>query len=220
MVNTLKDTSLIVFDMDGTLLDSVTFNTQNINSALETLGLKFSVDEASVRPHLGCTAEVFYEKVLDEACYPHWEAIRNATKTHIEEVMACYGKAFEGVQTTIETLKSRGIKVVLYSNCSRAYMASGIQCMGIQSSLDYTECVKDNNLPKPQLLKKIKQLFPNEKIVVVGDRSHDLEAAQYNDLPFIAARYGYGGDELYEAPLGIDTIKELLERVGHTEGIK
>lgn len=209
----LKGTSLVIFDVDGTLLDSIVFNTVNINLALERLGFAYRVTEQCVGANLGCTAEDFYQAILDEDTYKNWELIRSEARKQLEEVMLSHGRGFLGVKDTLKKLHEHHIKVILYSNCSRLYMDSAIACTQVEEYLTYTECVKDYGIQKPELIAKILKLYPEEQGIVVGDRIHDLEAANANNLPFVAAYYGYGKEELKVAKMGIHKISELLSLI-------
>ena len=207
----LKGIQLIIFDIDGTLFDSVAFNTNNINRALEVLGYTYRVTADVVRSNLGCTAEDFYQGVLDHETFKDWRRIRQEARAHVGEMIATYGKSFEGVYETFEALAARGMKLVLYSNCSRPYLEAAVECIGIGPFLDYTECVKDNGLTKSELIAKILKRYPGLPAVVVGDRIHDKEAAEANGLPCIAAYYGFGRDEMKDVLHKIEHMEDLLQ---------
>ncbi|MGL5677998.1 MAG: HAD family hydrolase [Cellulosilyticaceae bacterium] len=206
----LKETGLIIFDIDGTLLDSVDFNKANLNGVLEKRGYSYRVTDERIRSYLGCTAEDFYRGVLDEASYGEWESIRAEARSQAGEMMLRHGKAFEGVYETFETLHKKGIKLVLYSNCSRPYLESAVELIGIGPFLSYTECVKDNGLEKPVLLQKIRDKYKEHHAIVVGDRIHDVEAAKINGIPSVGAVYGYGKDEVKDADFKISRMSDLL----------
>lgn len=206
----LQDTRLIIFDIDGTLLDSVRFNVENMNSTLKHFGYTYRVSEECVKGYLGCTAEDYYKGVLDQSCVENWEAIRAYNRAHMAQTMALYGKGFEGVEETFSILYKAGYKLVLYSNCSRAYMEAALDVLGIRAYVDYSECVKDHGLVKPLLLAKILKLYEGYQGVVVGDRIHDVEAAHWNHIPCMAALYGFGQEEeMQEADYRLYHIKEL-----------
>lgn len=205
----LKDVDLLIFDIDGTLLDSVLFNMENMNRTLAHLGYSYRVSQEVVRHYLGCTAEDYYKGVLDESCQEAWEEIRAFNRANMAVAMAKYGRGFEGVQETFKALHKEGYTLVLYSNCSRPYLEAALEVIGIRDFVDYAECVKDNGLEKPKLLKKIINRYPNKKAAVIGDRIHDVEAAHFNHLPCIGAIYGFGKDEMANAEYKIEHINEL-----------
>lgn len=205
----LKDVNVVIFDIDGTLLDSVQFNVENMNRTLTHFGYTYRVSEERVKAYLGCTAEDYYRGVLDECCIEQWEEIRSYNRAHMPEVMAEFGRGFSGVLDTFSKLYKEGYKLVLYSNCSREYLEAALDVIGIRAYVDYAECVKDNGIEKPELINKIMGLYPGCQAVVVGDRIHDLEAARENQLPCVAALYGFGKAEMVEADYKIEHIDEL-----------
>ena len=215
MLNNIK---LVIFDIDGTLLDSVCFNTYNMNRTLEKRGYDYRVTEEIIRNNLGCTAEAFYKAALDKSCYSHWETIRAENRAHVREAMQEYGHAFPGVEETFKTLYKEGITLVLYSNCSRLYLEGALEVLGIEPYLDYTECVKDNGLEKPDLIKKILGLYKGLNALIVGDRIHDMEAAKINGLPYVAALYGFGRHEVERATYKVEAISELIPLLIEKQG--
>ncbi|MDA3730675.1 HAD family hydrolase [Niameybacter massiliensis] len=206
----LDNIKLVIFDIDGTLLDSVCFNTFNMNRTLEKMGYDYRVTEEIIRNNLGGTAEDFYKAVLDESCYSDWEIIRAENRAHIREAMAEYGHVFPGVIETFKTLYEEGFILVLYSNCSRLYLEGALEVTGVKPYVDYTECVKDNGLEKPELIKKILGLYKGLNALIVGDRIHDMEAAKINDIPYVAALYGFGKHEIEHATYKVEAISELI----------
>ncbi|MGL4735856.1 MAG: HAD family hydrolase [Cellulosilyticaceae bacterium] len=202
---------LVIFDIDGTLLDSVLFNVKGLNQTLEAMGFKHRVDEMLVRAYLGCTGEDFYAGVLDSETRVHWEAIRAYNRKYNGELMLRYGRGFKGVKKTIENLKNAGAKIAIYSNCSRVYMDRAIQVVGIGEWVDYHECVKDHGIEKPELVEKIIDHFGGVDAVVVGDRIHDYEAALANEIPCIGVMYGYGCDEMVDCDYHLYRMEELVE---------
>ncbi|MGL4344485.1 MAG: HAD family hydrolase [Cellulosilyticaceae bacterium] len=204
----MKD--LVIFDIDGTLLNSVKFNVKALNYSLEMLGYEHRVSEEVVKQYLGCTGEVFYKGVLSEECELDWERIREYNRAHNGEIMLKYGKAFDGVKETFIALKERGIKIALYSNCSRMYMDRAMQLMGVEEWVDYHECVKDCGIEKPQLIHKILEYFDTKNAVVVGDRIHDYEAAIANGIGCVGVMYGYGKKEMTACRYKLYNMRELM----------
>jgi uridine kinase len=75
---------------------------------------------------------------------------------------------------------------------------------------DYVECIQDNNLTKPALVRKIREKFGGLNAAIVGDRIHDIEAARETDSLSVGVLFGYGGKEPEQADLTINSFDELL----------
>jgi uridine kinase len=75
---------------------------------------------------------------------------------------------------------------------------------------DYVECIEDNNLTKPELVKKIRDRFGGLTAAIVGDRVHDIEAARANDCLSVGVLFGYGGNEPEQADITINKFDDLL----------
>jgi phosphoglycolate phosphatase-like HAD superfamily hydrolase len=82
--------------------------------------------------------------------------------------------------------------------------------LGLREYYDYIECIEDNHLTKPELVKKIRAYFGGAKAAIVGDRVHDIEAAKGNDCLSIGVLFGYGGSEPEQADLTISKFDDLL----------
>ena len=118
---------------------------------------------------------------------------------------------YPGVKETLATLRRRGYKLAQYSNAAPAYFSVVMDSLGLKDYYDYAECIGDNNLNKPELVKKIIARFGGLTVAIVGDRCHDIDAARETGSLSVGARFGYGGAEPEQADLKIDKFEDLLE---------
>jgi uridine kinase len=95
--------------------------------------------------------------------------------------------------------------------------------LDIREYFDYIECIQENGLTKPQLVRKIREKFGGLTAAVVGDRVHDVEAARETNSLSIGVLFGYGGEEPEKADITINRFDELLSifdrRLSIFEGI-
>jgi len=208
---TNDEVKVIIFDFDGTLMQSVKFNYISINKALKELGHNCEAREEDIRGHLGEIAEEFYGNILPKEAAHDWQNIRMTNRKLSGEYILKHAEAFPGVKETLKELKNRGYKVVLYSNCSEAYFVNSIKALELEDIFDYKEYVSQNNIPKIKLVKKISDIFGGAKCAVVGDRIHDVEAARENGFVSVGCLYGYGKEEPKEADVTIENFEELLK---------
>jgi len=115
------------------------------------------------------------------------------------------------VKETLDILRKRGYKLALYSNASVQYFNSSISALNIRDYFDYVECIQENNLTKTELVQKIKNKFGNSEAAVIGDRTHDIEAAKENNALSIGVLYGYGGKEPEQADITVSKFSDLLD---------
>jgi phosphoglycolate phosphatase len=208
-----KNIELLIFDLDGTLFDSEEFNFKVINHTLKSMGIDEIVSKKTISSHLGEPSEIYYSNILPASVKKKYPSIREKNRSYYDKFIMKYGKSFDGVNETLKELKRGGYKLALYSNSSQLYFSTAIKKLKIENYFDYMECTKQNNLSKIELVKKISFKLKTEKCAVVGDRIHDMEAAEKNRFMSIGALYGYGYNELDKADIRIENFKELLEKI-------
>ncbi|MDO8424750.1 MAG: HAD family hydrolase [bacterium] len=203
----LNDIGLLIFDLDGTILQSDKATFKVIKKAFSDMGIENSLEEEDIRRNLGEPTEIFFRNILGPTHASRWKEVMEKYDPLIPE----FAVAFPGAVETLETLKERGYKLALCSNCGSGYFKTVIAKLNIGQYFDYAECNGDNNLSKSEMIRKILNKFPGLKAAVIGDKIHDIEAARDNNAVAIGALYGYGKDEPKEADVTISKFPELLE---------
>lgn len=127
---------------------------------------------------------------------------------------------FDGSREMLDTLKSRGYKMIVLSNCNLAYAQFNEMAFNMKSWFsEYIDCETHGGKSKATILsERIAKESVNEKVsgkyIVIGDRASDREAAQKNEIPFIACRYGYARKgELDGADAYADSVREIPDLV-------
>ena len=203
--------SLLVFDLDGTLLNSERANFEAVKMALADLKWKVRVTRAGVEKIMGESRDNFYRKLLLASLFSKREELRQKVHQYYPRAIAKYGRSFPGVLNTLKALKIRGYKLALYSYAWDGYVDAAVSVLGIGQYLDYVESVQKNGLTKIELVKKIQKHFPGLKTAVIGDSIHDINAARARGAVSIGVRYGYGKKEMEAADIKIDSFTELLD---------
>lgn len=201
-----EDIKLLIFDLDGTLLNSAPAVLKVVNRVCAELELGIKVTESAVKGVLGKPTEQAYKELVGEK-ENAWEEVMDKSDAEIPK----FAKLFPKVKETLAELKKRGYKLVLYSNASPDYFEIVMFRLGIAQYFDYTECNGENTLPKAELVRKIMDRFPNLKAAVVGDRTDDITSAKENTALSIGALYGYSPEEAKQADIKINSVGELLD---------
>jgi phosphoglycolate phosphatase-like HAD superfamily hydrolase len=211
---------VVVFDMDGTLLNSGDFGVTAILRAFEALAGKGrlpGVETPSVqaiRGQIGKPPAEFYRGLLPGHLAERALELHHEATIHENELLrGGVGKLFDGALDVLAELKAAGLRLALVSNCSRPYMDCVSEVFGLDRWLDHRDCVGDNatrERNKPALVGVALRELGGSRGVMVGDRIHDGEAAAANGLWFIGCTYGYGeGQEFEDANATINDIREL-----------
>jgi adenosylhomocysteine nucleosidase len=212
---------VVVFDMDGTLLNSGDFGVIAVTRAFETLiaagrlpGLASPPAAALIRAQIGKPPSVFYRDLLPHELQGVAGELHTQTTIHEREFLANgMGQLFDGALEVLDQLKRAGLKLALVSNCSKPYMDWVVEAFRLDRWLDHRDCVGDKSIPgrnKPALVGAALRALGVSRGFMVGDRFHDADAAKANGLSFIGCTYGYGTrEELGEATAWIGDIREL-----------
>ena len=204
----------ILFDLDGTLLETHRHSCRAAHETLRALHLPDVSDEIVMRL-IGEPAEAFLGAIAPGYSDPAgFEALFDANE---RAALKSVGRLYDGVSELIAALQKRGYRLAICSNGSREYVEAALETTGIRAAFSRLACAGE--FPgKAAAVSHLLREWNCDLAVMVGDRVHDREAAEKNSLPFIAAEYGYGGDELigsiYRArnPLEILQLLEQIEK--------
>ncbi len=210
-----NNVNLIIFDMDGTIIPSLPAVYESIKRAFDKLGwpVKFSPDD--INQFFGITTASargsLYEFITPPYSQLSIDEVRERVRKEHEGTFRDMAQTYPDVKETLSTLRKRGYKLVQYTNASVMYLNIVMSALNIREYFDYIECIQHNNLTKPELVRKIKEKFGGLTAAVVGDRSHDIEAARDTDSLSIGVLFGYGGDEPKQADITINKFDDLLK---------
>lgn len=212
---------LMLFDLDGTLIDSVPDLASAVDSMLTELGLPVA-GRGKVSHWVGNGADMLVRRALaggneSKASAFHDDEIRAARAVFDRAYLDCLHSAtgaFEGVD---EFLKGLDVIKVLITNKPRKFTEPLLKSLGWQSEFRFILCGDDLSEKKPSPLPVLHAcaetgIIP-QRALMIGDSRHDIAAAKAAGVATIAVTYGYnhGEDIRDSAPdLVIDSFSELL----------
>ena len=202
------DVNLIIFDVDGTILPTTKPVMAAINRTFMQAGWPVRFNETDVESFFGTPAGELYRFIAPEG--EPWEGVREMVRREYPAAFREFASAYPGVKETLAALRRRGYRLALYSNASIQYFDMVVDALGIRDYFDYAECIGENDLTKPELVRKIRRRFGGLKAAVVGDRIHDIEAARETGSLSVGVLYGFGGGEPEQADVTIEEFKDLL----------
>jgi phosphoglycolate phosphatase len=186
-----KRYDLLVFDWDGTLVDSAGHIVESIQAACRDLELPVPSDEqARYIIGLGLVdAMAYLLPMLPPAQYPRLaERYRHHYTSGDHRV-----RLFEGAREGIERLHTRGFLLGVATGKSRRGLDRALQDSGLQPFFCASRCA-DEGFPKPHpdMLLRLMEILsvPPERTLMIGDTSHDLEMARGARVPAVAVTYG------------------------------
>ncbi len=183
---------LIIFDMDGTLVNSSITIANAINHVRQNLGLAPMEQTHILRlvnDHTVNPAEVFYETNVFKPIHEKWFT-EYYTNNHENEL-----ELYDGIQELLEELKEKDHKLALATNAYRGSTLESLNHLNIQHYFDAIACYDDveNGKPHPDMLHKLLDELghSNEKSLFIGDGPRDEEASQRAEVPYIMVDWGF-----------------------------
>lgn len=204
-----------LFDLDGTLVDSLDDLTDAVNHMLAAFG-KAPLPPASVRRMVGKGARNLVQRALETESA---EIVKQGIGLFVEfnrAHIADRSRLFPGVRVTLEALAGSGIRMAIVSNKQEALSRLILEALGIGRFFDAV-CGGDTfpeMKPSPlPLLRVMENLGVSQKqAVMVGDSINDIQAGNRAGIATIGCTWGYGGlEEVREADRVINSCAEVAE---------
>lgn len=213
---------LVIFDLDGTLVDSVQDLGVAINTSLERMGLPtHSMDR--FRYFVGDGIRKLCERSVGEERMDRVDELYALFNEYYGSHYAVHTKAYPHVVELLERLQARGVKVAVASNKAEAFVVEIVHELLPTVEFDSVKGQVDSRERKPapdivyDLLDELG--VSAEEALMVGDSNVDVLTAKNSGLKSVGCLWGFRGyDELSEA--GADYIvSDALEVEGIAAGI-
>jgi len=198
----------IIFDMDGTIIDSSSVISGAINHVRSKLGLHTLPKDkilAAVNDMDIHSPSYFYE--VDEFDTHHIEWFQDYyTKHYTYET-----RIYEGIRELLDELK-QSCKLALATNAYRVSAMQIIRHLDLEKCFDLIVCADDvkHSKPNPDMILKVLDEFKisADEALVVGDALKDKEAASRAGVETILVDWGFSNIE--GALKNVKELKELL----------
>ncbi len=182
---------LLVFDWDGTLMDSTAVIAASLQAACSDIGLPVPSEERA-RHIIGLGLHDAMRYVLPgvpPAIYPQ-VVERYGHHFRLREEAA---PLFAGVEETLQTLKAGGQLLAVATGKSRRGLDRVLERTGLTSRFDATRCGEEAaNKPAPEMLFDLQAELGvgKARTLMIGDTTHDLQMAQNAGVAGVAAAFG------------------------------
>ncbi|MBU9673915.1 HAD family hydrolase [Planococcus sp. CP5-4] len=202
----------IIFDLDGTLWNSLDVVLKAWNEALEESGAEGNLTKEDLRGVMGLQAHETREKL-----FPHLSDEQHRTYTEkASELESTYlrkqgGQLYSGVEHVLDRLAQQ-YNLYIVSNCQEGYIESFYAYHELDKYFLDFENPGRTGLSKGENIQLVMERNDVAKAVYVGDTKGDREAAKLADVPFVYAAYGFG--EVDEFDYVIEEFEELLKLFG------
>jgi phosphoglycolate phosphatase len=198
---------LVVFDLDGTLVDTAPEIADAVNDALREGGWP-ALDEAQVARWIGHGTGELLVKALAHVCAATPDSVRGSDR------LAAFGAVFEdrylhrcgtrsrpfpGAVDTLRSLRQLGARCALVTNKDRRFTERVLAAHGLAPLLDRVVCGDSLPTRKPDpagVLACLREFrVPSTRALFVGDSSIDVATARRAGIPVWLLPHGYNAGE-------------------------
>lgn len=202
----------IIFDVDGTLIDSAPVYLPALRQALNDHG--YTPSPEKIQTAFGMTGwqGLAYCGVPEnefDAVMHSWE---QEAYRHLERV-----KVYDGIIDTLRILKEGGNKLGIATSRNRSQYTHGVKPLGLSEFFDAVVCSDDVEDPKPapdELFECLKRMGgTTEQAVFIGDSAYDMQCARAAGVKSGLALWGCHSPEKMEADVCLAHPSEILKMI-------
>lgn len=202
---------MVIFDLDGTLVDAYRAIEKSLNFTLKRLGHR-PVGPYKVRMSVGWGDENFIRKFFRE------EKVKEALKIyrrHHKASLPKYSRLLPGAKRILQYLRRRGYKLAVASNRPQRFTKILLRNLDLRKYFDLVVCAKnkDEIKPNPTLLQKITRRLKvdADEAIYVGDMTIDVYAGKNAGIKTVAVLGGSSSKSELKRAKPFKIISKLAE---------
>ncbi|MCU4503496.1 HAD-IA family hydrolase [Acinetobacter sp. WU_MDCI_Abxe161] len=209
--NELMKKKLVIFDLDGTLVDTLDDVVTSLNEALAIYNYQ-GVTKDYVKGYLGYGGNTLVSSILKFDEKHLVNEINNIYLEKYQKNLLNNTILYPGVMNTLDCLANLDVKMAVCTNKKSNFTWEIIEELKIKKyfkiivSGDTLEDKKPSGIPLSHIINKLS--IEKTNTVMVGDTEIDYKSAISADVEFIYANYGYG--ETIKTLNKVNNFKELL----------
>lgn len=207
----MKSFQLIVFDWDGTLIDSEARIVNCMRASIQDLQLPARSD-AQLRNVIGLGLQealatlypdddpLIYQDLIER--YRHHFLVADDTPSEL----------FAGVGALLDTLSGRGHYLAIATGKGRVGLDKALGDTGLGDYFDFTRCADETrSKPHPQMLEEIMDRLgvTPEQTLMVGDTEYDMQMANNAGTAALAVSYGVHEKQRLLACEPLDCVDDI-----------
>ena len=210
-----KRFELLVFDWDGTLMDSAAAIVASLQAACRDLELPVPTEERA-RYIIGLGLNDAMAHVLPDLDPAHYPRVAERYRAHYLQRDADI-TLFPGAADTVVALHAAGFLLAVATGKGRRGLQRALDATGLKAYFHATRCADEGYAkPHPGMLRALTEELgvPNDRTLMIGDTTHDMEMARAAGVARLGAAYGAHAKDvlLSYAPVAcVDDMEELRQ---------
>jgi phosphoglycolate phosphatase len=186
----LKSVNLIIFDLDGTLVNAYPAIIQSFNHTMRAVGAPVRSPRV-IRRAVGWGDRNLLKPFVKAEVL---ETALSLYRRHHRQALPRLARLIPGVKRLLKELKKRGYKIAVASNRPTRFTRIIIRHLGISPCFDYVLCADKllRGKPHPDILLSIMKRFsaPPGRTIYVGDMTIDVQAGRRAGVRIVAVTGG------------------------------
>lgn len=191
----MKKYEMVIFDVDGTLLDTTEGVLNAVRYAIETAGLP-KLSEDVLRTFIGPPIQDSFGEAYHIEDKQYLQELAGIFRGRYKDCELLKAYPYEGIYEVFDGLSAAGIKPAIATYKREDYARIIMQHFGFDR---YTDIIfgadHENKLKKKDIICKCLEAYnqlPAEAAIMVGDTEHDALAARMLGMDFLGVTYGFG----------------------------
>lgn len=219
-MSSINSSSCIIFDLDGTLIDTAPGLANSMNVLLQRRG-RGNLSLEALRPHISHGAKAIITHAMsvtgEAASEAQIEQMFDEFLTHYRRHMAEASLPYPGLTDCLDQLKAQGHILGICTNRFEASAHELLSALGLQDYFDSVTGQDSYGVGKPDprpVLETLKCLGGQVgNAVFIGDSEIDVAAAKAAGLPVIVTSFGYG--EIPVQQMNADAVIGHFDELSH-----
>ncbi|MDO3722631.1 HAD-IA family hydrolase [Marinobacter sp. chi1] len=209
----------VIFDWDGTLVDSVDHIADSLHQAATELGYP-ALEWEAYRDIIGLGMVEALGRLYPGIEHEEMLAIRERYATYFFSKVTTPQNVFDGMAEVVADIRRSGLGCSVATGKSRRGLEQALTSSGLGVHFDITRCADETrSKPDPKMLEEILDFygFEPKNAVMIGDTRYDLEMAQRIGMPSIGVEWGVHKRDVlgdYEPHAVVDTVSDLRAVLG------
>ncbi len=187
----------IIFDLDGTLVDSKPGLLNALIFVLDQMGIDMDAEEV-IDQLIGPPIQQGMKEIL-QFTPPQIEVSARLFREYYGQRGMFEGEVYPGMLILLEELKSQGCRLYVATSKQKAYISGILQHFDLDQYFDDVEAADGKELQtKAELITLLmdrNRISPSHQVVMIGDTKFDVVGGKANQISTVAVGYGFGENE-------------------------
>lgn len=215
MMSEQRPYQLLIFDWDGTLMDSVARIVDCLRLASDSVLGPAERSTDDLKEVIGLGLNEALRQLHPDCSRAQIQAMADAYRYQYMQVNQTSSRLFYGVEELLQRLEQQGYWLAIATGKGREGLDQVLQLTGLTDRFHCTRCASETfSKPHPLMLEEILQQtgLDAREALMIGDTEYDMEMARNAQMDRLGVSYGvHPGERLHKhQPIGcLDDIRQL-----------